>query len=259
MTRLSGKVAWVTGAASGIGRATAMTLAREGARVLATDMNGSGVQAVVDAIRGEGGRARCAVQDVTQETRWLELANEIRANEGALHVLVNNAGIAWAGSILDMSLADWRRQQAVNLEGVFLGIRTAIPLMREAGGGSIINLSSVAGLKGSPRLAGYCATKGGVRLLTKGVAIECARSGWNVRVNSVHPGVIDTNIWNTVTPASMRIEGNMVDPHAIAAAGTPGGKAGRPEDIANGILFLASDESSYMNGSELVIDSASSA
>lgn len=259
MARLNGKVALVTGAASGIGRATANTLAREGARVIATDVNDARLQEVVDGINASAGSARGLRQDVTSEADWQKIVDDIAAQEGELHVLVNNAGIAWAGSILEMSLADWRRQQAVNLEGVFLGIRTSVPLMRESGGGSIINISSVAGLRGSPSLAGYCATKGGVRLLTKAVARESATAGWNIRVNSVHPGVIDTDIWQTVTPSALNLPGNAVDPHVIAAAGTPGGKAGRPEDIANGVLFLASEESGYMNGSELVIDMGSSA
>ena len=259
MQRLKNRVALVTGAASGIGRATAETLAREGARVIATDLNQAGVQAVVTGIQNAGFQARALSQDVASETVWADVIADIRLHEGALHVLVNNAGIAWAGSILDMSLDDWRKQQAINLEGVFLGIRSAVPLMRDSGGGSIINISSVAGLKGSATLAGYCATKGGVRLLTKGVALESAASGWNIRVNSVHPGIIDTNIWQTVTPAAMRIESNLVDPHALAAVSTPGGKAGQAQDIANGILFLASDESSYMNGAELVIDMGHSA
>jgi NAD(P)-dependent dehydrogenase (short-subunit alcohol dehydrogenase family) len=257
--RLKNRVALVTGAASGIGRATAETLAREGACVIATDRNEPGVSAVVAGIVKAGHIARALPQDVASETVWVDVIGNIRDHEGALHVLVNNAGIAWAGSILEMSLENWRTQQSVNLEGVFLGIRSAVPLMRDSGGGSIINVSSVAGLRGSATLAGYCATKGGVRLLTKGVALESARSGWNIRVNSVHPGIIDTNIWQTVSPAAMRLDSNSVDPHELAVTGTPGGKAGYPEDVANGILFLASAESSYMNGSELVIDMASSA
>ena len=259
MARLTGKVALVTGAASGIGRACAQTLAREGAHVVATDMNEAGVQLVVDAIVASGGVARALHQDVTSEDNWQAIIDGIRHREGGLHVLVNNAGIAWAGSILEMTLADWRRQQAVNLEGVFLGIRSGVPLMLDSGGGSIINISSVAGLQGSATLAGYCATKGGVRLLTKGVALEAANSGWNIRVNSVHPGVIDTNIWQTVTPMAMNMPGNAIDPQVIAGAMVPGGTPGRAEDIANGVLFLASDESSYMNGSELVIDMGASA
>ena len=259
MARLADKVALVTGAASGIGRATARLFASEGAYVYATDLNTAGVESVVRDIVSSGGRAIGLAHDVTSEEAWQAVIGQIRDTTNALHVVVNNAGIAWAGSILAMSLDDWRRQQSINVEGVFLGIRSAVPLMRASGGGSIINVSSVAGLRGSANLSGYCATKGAVRLLTKGVALEAARDGWNIRINSVHPGIIDTAIWQSVTPASMQLPHNVVDPHAIAAATTPGGIAGRPEDIANGILFLASDESSYMNGSELVIDMGFSA
>ena len=259
MSRLQDRVALVTGAASGIGRAVAQTLAREGARVVATDVNETGGSAVVSAIVAAGGRARFLKQDVTSEEIWQGVIADIAGNENALHILVNNAGIAWAGSILEMSLVDWRRQQAINLEGVFLGIKHGVPLMRSSGGGSIVNISSVAGLRGSPRLAGYCATKGGVRLLTKAVAIEAQQGDWNIRVNSVHPGVIDTPIWQTISPASLFGGANVIDPHVIAAASMPTRKAGRPEDIANGVLFLASDESSYMTGAELVIDSGSTA
>ncbi len=259
MTRLKDRVALITGAASGIGRACAQTLAREGALVIASDVNEAGGKAVIAAITAAGGRARFVQQDVTSEDGWQSIIQGIRAAEGRLHVLVNNAGIAWAGSILEMSLADWRRQQSINLEGVFLGIRSAVPLMRDSGGGSIVNISSVAGLKGAPSLAGYCATKGGVRLLSKAVALESGLAGWNIRVNSVHPGVIDTPIWKTVAPSKIRAGANSIDPDELASTSMPGRKAGLPEDIANGVLFLASDESSYINGSELVIDSASSA
>jgi NAD(P)-dependent dehydrogenase (short-subunit alcohol dehydrogenase family) len=142
----------------------------------------------------------------------------------------------------------------VSLDGVFLGIKHGIPLLRDSGGGSIINVSSVAGIKGSPMLAAYNATKGGVRLLTKGVALECAQSGWKIRVNSVHPGVIDTPIWAAPGAALLADGANAVDIDAMAEATVPLGQVGRPADIANGVLFLASDESAYMTGTELVID-----
>jgi len=174
MQRLKNRVALITGAASGIGRATAETLAREGARVIATDRNQAGVQAVVTGIQNAGLQARALSQDVASETVWADVIADIRLHEGALHVVVNNAGIAWAGSILDMSLDDWRKQQAINLEGVFLGIRSAVPLMRDSGSGSIINVSSVAGLKGSATLAGYCATKGGASSHQRSGARVCS-------------------------------------------------------------------------------------
>jgi NAD(P)-dependent dehydrogenase (short-subunit alcohol dehydrogenase family) len=259
MGRLQDRVVLITGAASGIGRACAQTLAREGARVIATDVNKDGGKAVVAMITAAGGRARFLEHDVASEDVWQRVVADIRATEGRLQALVNNAGIAWMGSILEMSLADWRRQQSINLEGVFLGIKYAVPLMRESGGGSIVNISSVAGLRGSASLAGYCATKGGVRLLTKAVALESGLNNWKIRVNSVHPGVIDTPIWQTVSPAAFQPGANTLDPQELAAATMPGRSAGRPEDIANGVAFLVSDESSYISGTELVIDSALSA
>jgi NAD(P)-dependent dehydrogenase (short-subunit alcohol dehydrogenase family) len=259
MGRLQDRVVLITGAASGIGRACAQTLAREGARVIATDVNKEGGKAVVASITAAGGRARFLEHDVSSEDVWQRVVADIRATEGRLQALVNNAGIAWMGSILEMSLADWRRQQSINLEGVFLGIKHAVPLMRESGGGSIVNISSVAGMRGSASLAGYCATKGGVRLFTKAVALESGLNNWNIRVNSVHPGVIDTPIWQTVSPAAFQAGANTLDPQELAAATMPGRSAGRPEDIANGVLFLVSDESSYISGTELVIDAALSA
>ena len=157
-----------------------------------------------------------------------------------------------------MPLSEFRRQNAINLDGVFLGIKHAIPLIRDSGGGAIVNISSVAGIRGAPRLAAYSASKGGVRLLTKAVARESAEAGWNVRVNSVHPGVIDTNIWNTVAPDDLLDDGsNAINVEDIAAS-VPGGRPGRPEEVAAGVLFLACDESSYVNGTELVIDAGSS-
>ncbi|HUN50377.1 MAG TPA: SDR family oxidoreductase, partial [Candidatus Sulfotelmatobacter sp.] len=150
---------------------------------------------------------------------------------------------------------DWRRQTAINLDGVFLSVKYAIPAMRRAGGGSIILMSSVAGLRGSPTLAGYCATKGGVRLFAKAIAMECASNHDGIRVNSVHPGIIDTPIWGKLPAGAMQGGRNApIDVNEIAKAGAPLARAGRAQDIANGVLFLASDASSYVTGTELVID-----
>ena len=258
--RVEGKVALVTGGASGIGRGCAETLAAEGAVAVITDVqDGKGAEAVA-AIEAAGGKAWYLHHDVTDEAAWESVVAEVRKRHGRLDILVNNAGIGISASVLTMSLADWRKQTAVNLDGVFLGVKHSIPLMRESGaGGSIINMSSVAGLKGSAILAGYCATKGGVRLFAKAVALECARSGDNIRVNSVHPGVIDTPIWTKFPeddqgPYARLRKGNQVDPNEIARRTTPMRRPGKPEEIANGVLFLASDESSFMTGAELVID-----
>lgn len=252
--RVAGKVALVTGAGSGIGRACAERLAAEGAVVIATDIDNTGGRQTVTHIHAADGEAHFLHQDVSEEAGWQTLLDWIREEQECLHILVNNAGIGVGGSILEMTLAEWRRQQAINLDGVFLGMKHCIPLIRDSGGGSIINMSSVAGLKGSANLAAYCATKGGVRLLTKAVALECASQRWPIRVNSVHPGVIDTPIWTKVNPEYFSEGENAVDVDAMAELGVPMGLPGKPQDIANGVLFLASDDSSYMTGAELVID-----
>jgi len=262
--RVSGKIALVTGGASGIGRGTALALAAEGATVVITDIDASGLAETAALVRDAGGKAVTHMHDVTSESVWQEIVAAIRKDQGALHILVNNAGIGIGGSIFDMSYADWSRQQAINVDGVFFGIKHGIPLIAASGGGSVINISSVAGINGSPGLAAYCATKGAVRLLSKAVALECAAAGMNVRVNSVHPGIIDTAIWQKIPQsatgsmrsASLAIpEGaNAIDPNALAATGSPLGYAGLPADIAAGIVYLASDESRYVTGTELVID-----
>jgi NAD(P)-dependent dehydrogenase (short-subunit alcohol dehydrogenase family) len=252
--RVAGRIALVTGGASGIGRACAQRLAAEGAKVLVTDVDDALAESCVAEIRDQGQTADYLHHDVAEEADWEAVMDQLKSAHGGLHILVNNAGIGIGGSLLEMSLEDWRRQQAINLDGVFLGLKHGIALMKESGGGSVINISSVAGLKGSPNLAAYCATKGGVRLLTKGAALECARNGWGVRVNSVHPGVIDTPIWTKVNPDYLEEGSNTVDVDAMAQLGVPMGIPGKPEDIASGVLFLASDDSSYMTGTELVID-----
>jgi len=191
----------------------------------------------------------------TDEAAWEGVVAQIKARHGRLDILVNNAGIAIPGSVIEMSLADWRKQTAINLDGVFLGTKHSIPLMRSSGdGGSIINMSSVAGLKGSAILGGYCATKGGVRLFTKSVAMECANAKDGIRVNSVHPGIIETPIWLSIINPGDAGTNAPPDLDAMSELAVPLGVKGLPQDIANGVLWLASDESRYVTGSELVID-----
>lgn len=249
--RVEGKVALVTGGASGIGLGCAERLAQEGARVVVTDLQDPKGEEAAASIGKAGGQARYLHHDVTDEAAWEAVIADIAAHEGRLDILVNNAGIGLGGSVLEMTLADWRKQTAVNLDGVFLGVKHSIPLMRKGGGGSIINMSSVAGLKGAPTLAGYCATKGGVRLFTKAVAMECANARDNIRVNSVHPGIIETPIWLSVAPTGTNTPPDL---DAMSQMAVPLGVKGYPEDIANGVLWLASEESRYVTGAELVID-----
>ncbi|HEY5070569.1 MAG TPA: glucose 1-dehydrogenase [Caulobacteraceae bacterium] len=253
MGRVQGKVALVTGGASGIGAACAEILHREGALVVITDLQNDKGAALAGSL---GGKARFLPHDVTSEEAWVEIVGEVERDLGRLDILVNNAGIGLGSpSITTMSLADFRRQQAVNVEGVFLGIKHCLPLMRKAGnGGSIINMSSVAGLKGSPFLAAYCATKGAVRLFTKAVAMECANAKDGVRVNSVHPGIIETPIWETITGLGEAGSNAPPDLDAMSALAVPLGVKGMPNDIAQGVLWLASEESRYVTGAELVID-----
>jgi NAD(P)-dependent dehydrogenase (short-subunit alcohol dehydrogenase family) len=252
MGQVMSKVAFVTGGASGIGAACAATLAREGARVMITDLDDDAGGRLAADIAASGGTASFRHQDVTDDAAWPALIDETLALYGRLDIMVANAGIAVFGPALTMSLADFRRQNAVNVEGVFLSIRHAAPAMRRGGGGSIVVMSSVAGLRGSANLAAYSATKGAVRYLAKSLALELAAD--HIRVNSVHPGIIVTPIWDK---AATRQGGGLnapLDPHALAAASVPLGIASPPQEIANGVLFLASDASRHMTGAELVID-----
>ena len=254
--QLKGKAAIVTGGASGIGAACARTLAREGAQVMITDIDDARGKDLAAEIGKAGGKASFQHQDVTDEAAWGPVVAETEKQFGRLDIMVANAGIGIMVPIWDMTLADWRRQTAINLDGVFLSVKYAIPAMRRAGGGSIVMISSVAGLRGSPGLAGYCATKGGVRLFAKAVAMECAQAGLNIRVNSVHPGIIDTPIWGKIPVAAAASRGTNapIDPHERATVAVPMGVAGSAQDIANGVLFLCSEASSHMTASELVID-----
>jgi NAD(P)-dependent dehydrogenase (short-subunit alcohol dehydrogenase family) len=253
--RVEGKVALVTGGASGIGRGTAERLAQEGATVVLTDIQDALGEEVAAGIARSGGKAEYRHHDVTDEQQWKDVVGGVADRHGRLDILVNNAGIGIGGPILEMELSDWRRQIAINLDGVFLGVKHGIPLMRRSGdGGSIVNISSVAGLKGSPSLAGYCATKGGVRLFTKAVALECANAKDGIRVNSIHPGLIETPIWLTVGNAINPGMNEMPDLDAMSAMSVPLGVKGVPADIANGVLWLCTDEARYVTGLELVID-----
>ena len=251
MGQVDGKVAIVTGGASGIGAACAATLAREGAKVVVTDLDDAGGHRVVHQIGGAGGEAIYLHHDVSLEDTWPAIIDATLRRFGRLDVMVANAGIAILCPAIEMSLGDWRRQTAVNLDGVFLSVKHAVPAMRRGGGGSIVITSSVAGLRGSAGLAGYCATKGGVRLFAKAVAMECAAAGDGIRINTVHPGIIDTPILAKTTASAGSLS---IDFHELAKSEVPLRRIGQAADIANGVLFLASDASSYMTGAELVID-----
>jgi NAD(P)-dependent dehydrogenase (short-subunit alcohol dehydrogenase family) len=254
--QVQGKVALVTGGSSGIGAAVAELLAREGASVAVADIDDLRGPEIVAGIKKAGGEAMFLHQDVTSEPRWVEVVAEVEKRFGRLDILVSNAGIGIAvPSITEMSLEDWRRQTAINLDGVFLSVKHCLPLMRRTGGGSIIMMSSLAGLRGAPGLSGYCATKGGVRLFAKAIAMECASFGDGIRVNSVHPGIIDTPIWGKIpTEAAGRAQNAPIDPEERAKLATPLARAGHAMEIAQGVLYLASDASAYVTGTELVID-----
>jgi NAD(P)-dependent dehydrogenase (short-subunit alcohol dehydrogenase family) len=253
MGQVAGKVAVVTGGASGIGEACAETLAREGASVVVADIDDHLGTAVVERIVKAGGKALYLHLDVRDEAAWPGVIGEAEQRFGRLDIMVANAGIGIIVPIAAMTLADWQRQQAINLDGVFLAIKHAIPAMKRAGGGSIVLMSSIAGLRGSPGLAGYSATKGGVRLLAKSVAMEHAAD--LIRCNSAHPGIIATPIWDKLPTGA---EGNRrnapIDPRERAVGIVPIPRAGEAQDVANGVLFLCTDAANYITGQELVID-----
>ncbi len=252
MGRVSGKVALVTGGASGLGKATARALAREGARVVIADMNEAGAKELAGEL---GGSALALRLDVRSEPDWQRAIAETLRAFGGLHVLVNNAGIVVASSIEDTTLEQLRSVLAVNVEGVFLGCKHAIPAMNASGSGSIINLSSTAGLVGTPPFAAYSASKGAVRLLTKTVAAHCLLLGYPIRCNSIHPGGMDTPMVQSLGAA---FAGAGPTTLALLAKMAPS-PGGQPEDVANLALFLASDEAKHLNGSEIAIDAGMTA
>lgn len=253
MGRVDGKIALVTGAAQGLGAAIASRLAAEGATVLVTDINGDGARAVAAEIAGQGGKARAATHDVTDLDAWREVVDAAR-ELGGLHVLVNNAGIGSVGNVVDETPENWRRVHAVDLDSVFYGCKVAIPLMAESGGGSIVNISSIAGIIAGHNFAAYNSAKAAVRHLSKSIALDCARQRNNIRCNSVHPVFIDTPILD-----DMAFDGDRDAMLARLARQIPLGRVGHADDVAYGVLYLASDESRFVTGSELRIDGGISA
>ena len=253
MNRVAGKIALVTGAASGLGEASARLLAREGASVILTDMNDTVGERVLRDIQAEGGNGIYIHLDVANEDDWRAAMALVRQRFGQLNVAVNCAGTNIARSFpTDTTLEDWRRLMSINLDGVFLGTKHALAAMRDSNpvNGSIINISSVMGLVGLPDIAAYNASKGGVRLYSKSVALSCAEQRLNVRVNTVHPGFIDTPLLRTAMARFDDAEQARKSYDALQ----PVGHLGQPQDIAYGVLYLASDESRFMTGAELVID-----
>ena len=243
--RLTGKVAVVSGGARGMGAVEAKLFAREGAKVAIGDILEDQGRAVAAEISEAGGQAVFVRLDVTKQAEWQQIVTTAVSSFGKLDILVNNAGISGAGLVENVDVEDWERVMDVNAKGVFLGTKAAIPEMRKAGGGSIINISSQLGLVGTTHSSPqYQASKGAVRLLTKATAIQYAADG--IRCNSVHPGPI-------FTPMT---DARRADPDVYSSmlSKIPMGRYGEPEEVANGVLYLASDESSYVTGSELVID-----
>ena len=240
--RLDGKVALVSGGASGIGAAHARVFAAEGAKLVAGDLQEDKGRAVVEAVNASGGEAVFVHLDVARQADWERAVGEAVSRFGKLTTLINNAGIYWPRGTEEETLEGWNTMVSVNQTGVWLGMKAAVPAMREAGGGAIVNISSLYGLIGSPGSITYHATKGAVRLMTKSAALEYVKAG--IRVNSIHPGQIDTPILSGLTP----------EQNEQIKAATPMGRLGRPEEIAYGSLYLCSDEAAYTTGAELVID-----
>jgi len=253
--RVDGKIALVTGGGSGLGRAISELLVREGARVAVTDIDEASARATVGTLDAETpGTAIALAHDVTEVAAWSAALDATLAAFGGLHILVNNAGIAEGGSIEDTDLETWRRVHAIDLDGVFLGCKLAIPHIRASGGGSIVNISSIAGIVAGHNMAAYNSAKAAVRHLSKSVALHCAKLGDGIRCNSVHPAFVRTPILDGLV-ARFGAE----EAYAKLGRQIPLGRIGEPEEIAYGVLYLASDESSFMTGAELVLDGGLSA
>jgi NAD(P)-dependent dehydrogenase (short-subunit alcohol dehydrogenase family) len=255
MGRVDEKIALVTGAAQGLGAAIASMLAAEGAKVALSDINFDGAREAADSInRNYPDSAIALEQDVVDEAGWQRVLQQVQADFGGLNILVNNAGIGSIANVEDETYETWRRVHAVDLDSVFLGCKYAVPLIADSGGGSIINISSISGIIAGHNLAAYNSAKAAVRHLSKSVALHCARSGNNIRCNSVHPVFIDTPILDGMARGGDRDA-------ALQKLGRqiPIGRIGQPDDVAYAVLYLASDESNFVTGSEIKVDGGISA
>ncbi len=240
--RLAGKVALISGAARGQGEAESRLFVKEGAAVVVSDLLVEQGEKIAAALRAQGGQATFVKLDVTSETDWRQAVDTAARTYGKLDILVNNAGIFPIEGVEATSMELWNRVIAINQTGVWLGMKYAVPAMRQAGGGSIVNISSIAGLIGSGMATAYHGTKGAVRLLTKTAAVEYAKE--KIRINSVHPGGVDTVMLDVLNPEGKR----------AATQAHPLGRLATADDVAYGVLYLASDEASFVTGAELVID-----
>jgi 3(or 17)beta-hydroxysteroid dehydrogenase len=258
--KLTGRVALVTGAGRGIGAAVAMRLASEGAIVAVTDVSKARAETTVAEIEGKGGKAYAVELDVSDPTAWTSAVNHV-AQGGRLDILVNNAGLVLSKYVEETTLEEWQQTMTVNLQGPFLAVKACLPLMRESAkqtpfGGAIVHMSSVSGMVGTASLAAYTTSKGGLRFFSRSIALDFARRGYRLRSNSVHPGLTEGESANSLFAARVR-DGqnrNIGEAREAMISGYPLGRMGRQEDVANGVLFLASDESAFVTGTELVID-----
>jgi NAD(P)-dependent dehydrogenase (short-subunit alcohol dehydrogenase family) len=251
--RVAGKTALITGAAGGLGEAMAWMLAREGAKVAVTDIDGARAQALAEAINGEiAGSAFAFAHDVAKEDQWASVVADAVAAMGGLSILINNAGVGDALAFVEQDTVDcWQRQFEINLLSIMLGCKHAMPHLRSGAPASIINISSIAGLAAAPGMGAYNATKAGVWMYTKTIALEAAKMDWNVRCNSVHPVFIKTGI---LDPFVAMAGGDEAKAHERLARGIPLKRIGEPDDVAYCVLYLASDESKFVTGTEFKID-----
>lgn len=250
LARLEGKVAIITGGGTGIGKHTALRFAKEGAKVVVTDIHLDSANQTATEIREAGGTALAIAHDVSKEEQWQEVVAQAVSEYKKIDILFNNAGIYIIKPLAEIGLDEWNRLMSVNVTGVFLGMKHVMPVMAKQQGGSVINASSIAGLIGAPGHVLYGASKGAVRIMSKDAAIEYASQG--VRVNSIHPGYIDTGMVAYASETTKHSKAEL-------AQGVPTGRLGTVEDVANMVLFLASDESSHVTGAEFVIDGGGTA